>query len=468
MIYGRVMTPQGVVRVPIRVSVQRAGLPQFVLQGLPGQTRQLRQILLTALKSSGWKMPHGRVVVDCQLPTGKLWCTRGLGLAVAVALISSAERSTDLDVVGALELDGSVALSHDLAALTLPLGVSLLTATPPRGVSSVMQQLGWTFCASLREYLHKGSQTVMRDALPELTDPDLPLASIDPLHLLSLSLVWAGGHSLLLFGAPGEGKTLSRSWLDALAPNLTEAELQSRLSLRCEWSASARASITLPSPTDSVTQWVEPRAGWLRQGSQGVLWMDEFSALPAAVRTRLRAWMEDTDQETLALRSRHWQTAFVATMNPCPCGYWGESRCVCSRVQVAQVLNRVSWPLLDRFALQWRVESLGSDSPQISPLEFRKLRRQIQQARDRQLLRSKTLNAHVALTDLPSDILRTEHAWRQRLREWSTRRQVQFCQVVQTLIDGEWAANPMEACEIAWLLCRGAEFLRKELPVTAR
>lgn len=467
MTFGRILTSQGLLRVPITLSVQRSGLPQFIVQGYPGNVRRFRQSILSALSQTKWRMPRGRVVVDCGIPAGqKVWAESGLGLAVVVALLEhdSVGSSADLDVVGAVQIDGSITLPDECVALLAgePEKV-LLSAAPPAQALSFLSRDNWKVVSSVKS-LVAGDLRLSSDlqSIQVETEYPLPSCSLDPQHLLVLALVWAGGHSLLLFGSPGEGKTLSREWFAALAPDLSREQEVTRLSVSGRLSDSARAEVCVPAATDSIQKWVDLRSGWLRQATHGGIWLDELPLVSAAVRTRLRAWIEGTDAFTQDLLSQGWQTSFVSTMNPCPCGFWGESRCVCRRTHVQQVLQKVSWPLLDRFALQYRVEwSEETTSTEVERKTLlESLRTQIMLARTRQMERNQKLNSQATLFELPHDFLRKYPVWRQRVGSWSPRRQVQYLQVVQTLLDGEWAKTPQEACETAWRLCQGTESLR--------
>lgn len=467
MIFGRVFSSRGLLRVPITLSVQRSGLPQFILQGYPGNVRRFRQCILSALSQAQWRLPRGRVVVDCGIPVGqKVWGESGLGLAVVLSLLEhdAVTTSTEKEGVGAIQIDGSITLPDECVALLA--GESdkeLLSAPPPTQAVSFLRRDNWKVVSSVQS-LVAGDLKLSRDITlsPSETEYSVPSCSLDPQHLLVLALVWAGGHSLLLFGSPGEGKTLSREWFVALAPDLSQEQERARLCLSGGLFNSARAGVCVPAATDSLQKWLVPRSGWLRQATHGSIWLDELPLVPAAVRTRFRAWIEGTDAHTQELVSQGWQASFVSTMNPCPCGFWGESRCVCRRSQVQQVLQKVSWPLLDRFALQYRVE--WSEEMRSTQLERKglveSLRSQIMLARTRQMERSQKLNSQATLFDLPHDFLRKYPVWRQRVGAWSPRRQVQYLQVVQTLLDGEWATTPQEACETAWRLCQGTESLR--------
>jgi magnesium chelatase family protein len=350
-----------------------------------------------------------------------------------------------------------------VALLASDPGKQLLSAPPPLRALSFLSRNNWKVVLTVKSLI-AGDLRLSSDLQPTQTVIEHPVPSsiLDPQHLLALALVWAGGHSLLLFGSPGEGKTFSREWFVALAPDLSQDQERFRLSVTGCLSNSVRSDVFVPAVTDSVQKWVDPRTGWLRLSTHGGIWLDELPLVSSAVRTRFRAWIEGTDAYSQDLLSQGWQASFVSTMNPCPCGFWGESRCVCRRTQVQQVLQKVSWPLLDRFALQYRVEC--QDDPTSTVVERKALlesmRAQIMLARTRQMERNQKLNTQATLFELPHDSLRKHLVWRQRVGVWSTRRQVQYLQVVQTLLDGEWAKTLQEACGMAWRLCQGTESFR--------
>lgn len=466
MTYGLVMTSEGPVKVPVRVVTQRAGLPQFIIQGYRGNIRSFRQAILSALSGAKIKLPSGRIVVDLELPTQKqVWGVEGLGLAVVHALVSRSAPGNTL-VVGEVTVDGQVTLAPQLVA-----ALSFISDTDQVFIGVAENACAHLLPAKCREVCQVTD--LLKPDSPHLVPkfvsseqprsiPDLP--TFDPLHCLELALVWAGGHSLLLFGAPGEGKTRSRDWLTALAPPLTITQQRRRLLLAGGFnSAEINPVLTIP-PTSTLSSWSHPRSGWLRQATDRVIWQDELPEVTAATRIRMRAWLDGSDQALSALQKFGWQTAFVATMNPCPCGRWGESSCVCSPAARSGQLRKVSWPLIERYALQWRVEKVDDmpSSARDTAQEITALRIFIAKARQKQQERwgESKLNGSAHLNELSPSIRQELAQWAVHLSAWSTRRQIQVAQVAQTLLDGQWVESVRTAMELSWRLCRGTQALR--------
>jgi magnesium chelatase family protein len=100
------------------------------------------------------------------------------------------------------------------------------------------------------------------------------------------------------------------------------------------------------------------QAGMLEQADKGILFLDELPEFSSQVLESLRQPLEE-EGVTLIRSGRSYfvpsSCTVIATANPCPCGYFGEKKCSCSFARVQQYLHRLSGPLLDRFALQYRV-----------------------------------------------------------------------------------------------------------------
>lgn len=471
MTWGVVLTSAGWRKVAVTVHVQRSGLPQFIIQGYPGRVTSFRQSVLVALQQAGIKLPHGKIIIDLQVPAEKMWGELGL---LAPILVELAMRFTETafvmsDVmVGEADLSGKLRCPPVLESILREEELGIRVTGQCSDLAKKMLRGAALEVSSVVD-LVRGSWSEVLPPLPDLKNLTVPtsehLFPLDEFHSLALALVWAGGHSFLMFGSPGEGKTASRRWFECLAPSLTAEEQYVAAVVRCQSLAEVQTrAVEGVAASAGLSQWSKSPDGHLRQACHGAIWLDELPEASRVVRVRLRSWLDRSDADLSALILRGWQASFVATMNPCACGYWGDPRCVCQTSSVAQVLKRVSWPLVDRFALQWRVESPGTDRLLDLSKQLQTLRHHIDLARQTQRKRSsERWNAHSEVWDLSPTVQAELRAWGHHCQSWTPRRQVILAQVAQTLLDGAWTQQVPEAFQLAWQLCRGAEVLRTPL-----
>ena len=420
----------GVEAPPVAVEVDiSGGLPSFNLVGLPETAvRESRDRVRAALLNAGFEFPQRRITVSlapADLP--KEGGRFDLPIALGVLAASSQLPAEGLDTC---EFAGELALSGELRAVTgaLPLVLAATRsgrkAVVPRAVSAEA-----SLVASAEVRVADGLLDVVRwlrglDDL-EMASGWLPhdaqypdLADVSGQHHArrAVEIAAAGGHNLLFVGPPGSGKSMLASRLPGLLPRLdTETALESAavhsVSVGFDPTHWSRPPFRHPHHTVSGVALVgggalaQPGEASLAHG--GVLFLDELAEFPRAVLDVLREPLESGEIHVSRARRRARYPArfqLVAAMNPCPCGYFGDSTraCRCTAEQVQRYQGRVSGPLLDRIDLHVRVPAIPYASlRQEKPGESTAcVSHRVEAAQAVQRRRQNRLNAHLAANQM--------------------------------------------------------------------
>jgi magnesium chelatase family protein len=225
----------------------------------------------------------------------------------------------------------------------------------------------------------------------------------------ALELAAAGGHSMLLSGTPGVGKSMLAKRLPGILPPLTIAESLEVASIATFAGVARAMSLARPfraphhsaSAAAMIGGGLKPRPGEVSLAHRGVLFLDELPEFDRRVREALREPLENYE---IALARANTKVVYpadfqlLATMNPCPCGWSGHSQrvCKCRPESVSTYQSRISGPLVDRIDLQIHVtqeKDSWMDLPSGEPSE--RVRQRVQLAWDRQHRRQGRLNARL-------------------------------------------------------------------------
>ncbi len=412
------------------------GLPSFTIVGLPEtEVKESKDRVRAALQNGQFKFPAQRITVNlapADLPkeSGRFDLPIALGILAATGQIP-ADKLDQYEWVGELSLSGELRPIHGALAMTYGASRSGRSFVVPQHnvaeASLVREARVYPATSLLQICSHlTGYELLQLYTTPTETNiskdnsnyhPDLTEVKGQLHAKRALEIAATGGHSILMIGPPGTGKSMLAERLSGILPAMTEQEalesaaMQSLASGHFDITNWKHRPFRSPHHTASAVAMVGggsiPRPGEISLAMHGVLFLDELPEFDRRVLEVLREPLE-SGQITIsrAARQANFPARFqlIAAMNPCPCGYLGHygGKCRCTPDQIARYRGKISGPLLDRIDMQIEVPAVPKEDllQQEIGESSRMIRARVEAARQYQLVRQNGPNAGLRVHEI--------------------------------------------------------------------
>lgn len=407
------------------------GLPSFTIVGLPeAEVKESKDRVRAALQTAQFEFPARRITVNlapADLPkeSGRYDLPIALGILAASGQIPS-KALDQYEIAGELALTGELRPIRGALAMAVSMRNSHTAIDKPRAF--ILPRESASEAALVKDAVIYPANTLLEvcahlcgrseltpyaqaEETAEVDYPDFGEVKGQSVPKRALEIAAAGGHSVLMSGPPGTGKSMLASRFPGILPAMTEQEALESAAIQSlnsgyRWESWRRRPFRSPHHTASGVALVGgggvPRPGEISLAHHGVLFLDELPEFDRKVLEVLREPLE-SGRITIsrAARQADFPASFqlLAAMNPCPCGFLGHhnNKCRCTPDQVVRYRGKISGPLLDRIDLHVEVPALREDELTAAAAgeTSTAIRQRVEQARSVQLSRQGKPNARL-------------------------------------------------------------------------